>query len=151
MRYENEARWSRDIITAPVYLLVLVAIAAVVVLAAFAVSAQTVAASPDDVAAAFAFACDNRTAIIPYLEWAVGVLGVPVAASVLSNLRNKLPPGLIKVLEVVAGNLTKLAEEKIAVDAANKAASAAVAAKVIEATPPAAVAAASAAVAATKA
>lgn len=134
-----------------IYLWAFVALIATAASSAFAQTAPTPPSpSPDDLVTAFSFACDNRTAIIPYLEWAIGILGVPIASSLLSNLRNKLPPGLVKFLEVVAGNLTKLAEEKIAVDAANKAASAAVAAKVIEVTPPAAIAAASAAVAATK-
>lgn len=57
-------------------------------------------------------ACANNGALLHYLVMAV--LGVPVVASMLANLRKILPPGIAAVLDVVGLNFIKSAAAQAA-------------------------------------
>lgn len=41
------------------------------------------------------------------LEWGLGVLGVPVAASIVANFRNRLPSALVAAIDALALNFVK--------------------------------------------
>lgn len=66
--------------------------------------------------------CANQQTWLKWFEWGCGVLGVPVGASLLANLRGHLPAPLVKVLDFVAGNWKKAAPivEAVAQAAAKK-------------------------------
>ena len=47
---------------------------------------------------------------VDLLKWALGVVAVPVAASILANFRNRLPPAFVAAIDAVALNFVKAAK-----------------------------------------
>jgi hypothetical protein len=72
------------------------------------VSAPAMAATPDlsQIPPIADVMCGNDAAL---LKWALGAVAVPVVASILANLRNRLPPTVVAVIDAVALNFVKTA------------------------------------------
>lgn len=69
----------------------------------FAAASARAADIPAIYQAADAFCADDAR----LLKWALGVLALPVAASILANFRNRLPPALVAAIDAVALNFVK--------------------------------------------
>ena len=65
------------------------------------------AAEPLQIPSLADVACGSDAA---WLQWALGVVALPVAASVLANFRNRLPPALAAALDAIALNFVKAAK-----------------------------------------